>query len=286
MRRIAVVGDLVLDVSAEGSRVPDTDSLGRVASHPGGSGANFAVWAARLGRPVRFAGRVGDDLIGRALVADLLGEGVEAHVALDPGRPTTCILVWTSGSQRDMIVGEGATHFQESLPPGFLDGCSWLHLTGYSFFWPGPEQVARKALALSRERGIPVSLDPSSAGLMQQQKLDVQADLFLPNYEEGALLTGITDPLAVAKSLARDFPLVGLKLGPQGAVVASWRGAHYIAPADHGPATDPTGAGDAWDAALVTHLADRELESLVAAAIQANDLAARVVTHPGARPRF
>lgn len=286
VKRIAVIGDLVLDVVAQGARTPDTDSLGQVAAFPGGSAANFAVWAARLGRPVRFAGRVGADMIGRALVADLQAEGVEAHVAQDASRPTTCILVWSDGRQRDMIVGEGATHFQQGLPDGFLADCGWLHLTGYSFFWPGPEQVARQALAVAQEAGVPVSLDPSSAGLLRDRGgMEVPATLLLPNYEEGALLTGHSDPLVIARSLSRDFPLVGLKLGANGAVVASWRGAHYVAPADHGAAVDPTGAGDSWDATVVAHLEDLELESLLAAAVKANDLAARVVTRAGARPR-
>ena len=84
MRHLFTFGDLVLDVVATAAWArwnPTPTRPGEVRSAPGGSAANFAVWTRRLGSPVCFATRVGDDLLGRALVADMREEGVEVHAA-------------------------------------------------------------------------------------------------------------------------------------------------------------------------------------------------------------
>lgn len=131
-------GDLVLDVIAqsESHLEHDTDTPGEVRSAPGGSDANFATWYARLGGSCRFAGRVGDDLLGRALRDHLQAEGVEPFITLDPQHPTAVLVLFTQGSQRHMMVPSGASHFLEpvDLPESAIRSAGWLHITGYSFF--------------------------------------------------------------------------------------------------------------------------------------------------------
>ncbi|HLO02573.1 MAG TPA: carbohydrate kinase family protein, partial [Symbiobacteriaceae bacterium] len=116
-------GDLVFDVvvRVEGALEPDTDVPGEVRPGPGGSAANLAVWSARLARSagsggavrlarpaVRFVARVGDDMLGHALAADLQAEGVEPLLAFDPVYPTPVLVLMAEGTQRHMVVPEGA----------------------------------------------------------------------------------------------------------------------------------------------------------------------------------
>src|SRR4051812_28909368 len=71
----------------------------------GGMAANASVAVARLGGTAEFWGRVGDDWLGEAIVAELAGEGVGvAHVKRLPDcrSPAAAILI-TPGGERAVI---------------------------------------------------------------------------------------------------------------------------------------------------------------------------------------
>ncbi|MFZ5823166.1 MAG: carbohydrate kinase family protein [Bacillota bacterium] len=289
MKPLFTFGDLVLDVvaSVESALDRDTDTPGEVRSAPGGSAANFAVWTARLGSPVRFAGRVGDDLLGRALAADMEREGVACRIAFDPVHPTAVLVLFSEGSQRHMMVPRGANHHLDAvdIDADDLRTAGWLHVTGYSFFWEAPRRAAARAIDLAREAGLPISLDPSSAGFIRRHGLAVPAGLklLLPNREEALALTGLADVEAAARALAAQAETVAVKLGGEGALLAHEGRLVHVEPAPlDGPVVDATGAGDAWGAAFIHGL--RTGLAPLDAARAANRLGARIVTRVGARP--
>ena len=94
-RQIISVGDLVWDVltKPDSQLLPGGDTTGRIALAPGGSAANLATWVARSGMPSSFVGKVGVDILGDLLIADLEREGVTAHLQRDPAYDTGVILV-------------------------------------------------------------------------------------------------------------------------------------------------------------------------------------------------
>jgi len=288
---LLTLGDLVMDVVArvDGALDPDTDTPAEVRSAPGGSAANFAAWTVRLGGAARFVGRVGADLLGRALLSDLVAEGVQCHVSLDATRPTAVLVLFAEGSRRHMLVPDGANHYLDlpDLPEAAVRSAGWLHLTGYAYFWDGPARVAQRALELAAEAGVPVSLDPSSAGFIRRHGLAVppRTRLLLPNSDEAVALTGREDVEAAARQLGDSVELVAVKLGATGALLCQRGVVTRVPPAlPTGPVIDTTGAGDAWGAAFVHGL--RRGREPIAAAHAANRLAAQVVTQLGARPSF
>lgn len=297
MQPLLTFGDLVLDVIArvDSELDRDTDTPGEVRSAPGGSAANFAVWHARLGGPTRFAGRVGDDLLGRALRTDMQAEGIDAHIALDPVHPTAVLVLFSQGEQRHMMVPAGANHHLQpaDVPAELIRSAGWLHVTGYSYFWAETARTAAHAVALAREASIPISFDPSSAGLARRRGLAIPegVQVLLANREEALLLSGCRSPEAAARKLAKDIALVAVKLGGEGALICQGGAGgttggepvHLPAADPGGPVLDTTGAGDAWGAAFV--LALRLGRSPLEAAAAANRLAARVVAQVGARPQ-
>jgi sugar/nucleoside kinase (ribokinase family) len=158
---IVVVGDLMVDVVAAlpGELARGSDTPARISHSQGGSGANVAAWLAAAGADVAFAGRAGADPLGDAALAALAG--VELAVERDPERPTgTCIVLVHPGGERTMIPDAGANEALElvELPAG-----EHLHLTGYALLRESSRPAALRALALARERGMTVSVDPSSA---------------------------------------------------------------------------------------------------------------------------
>ena len=85
---ILVLGDIAVDIVSH-LRSPllrGSDAAAEVRLMPGGSGANVAVWLARGGRAVTFAGRVGDDAFGRWLADDSAARRRRAGAGGRPGR--------------------------------------------------------------------------------------------------------------------------------------------------------------------------------------------------------
>lgn len=79
-RPIIVMGSLNRDLRVEITQFPATGETilaSKIASQPGGKGANQAVAAAMLGAPVIMVGCVGDDEAGRCLLSKLAARGID-----------------------------------------------------------------------------------------------------------------------------------------------------------------------------------------------------------------
>jgi sugar/nucleoside kinase (ribokinase family) len=290
--RVVVVGDLIYDLIArtEGPVAFGTDTFAPIQAVAGGSGANAAAWLASLGIETHFVGRVGDDVIGEALVAELERSGVTAHLARDPSLGTGKVFVLVDGAgERTMITdrGAGETLRPEDLPRALFDG-GHLHLSGYTFSGGSRRETALEALRLAREAGMSVSVDPSSVPLLKavgpERFLEWTrgADLCFPNLEEGSLLGGEGDPDRVADRLLDHYPGVVLKLGAAGALYAGADGERARLPAEPGRVADTTGAGDALCAGF---LAAWLSGAPPAAALRRGvEVAAWAVERLGARP--
>jgi len=73
-----------------------------------------------------------------------------------------------------------------------------------------------------------------------------------PNLDEGRLLTGRDEPEAIVTVLLETYPLVALKLGAAGALVAAADGRRVPMAAQPAEVVDSTGAGDAFCAGFLT----------------------------------
>lgn len=286
----------------------DSDSRARIIPSAGGSAANLAVWAARAGVEVAFFGQAGDDPVGRQLKADLAAAGV----AVDPPlgnfqfsseAPTGIIIVNVEGNARTMVTDRGAnlTVPADLVAEEALVHSGWLHLTGYSFFEPAPRAAALAALAACRRRGLPFSIDPSSYRLIRDYGSDrfleevYGATVVFPNLDEARELVG--EPVAhgsaqaLARSLARRFPVVALKTGAEGCVVAAGDRVETVPPARPPASIDPTGAGDAFAAGFLKVLLATgqshgwAFEELLEAATAGSVLAAQAVAVVGGQGR-
>ncbi|BFP56011.1 PfkB family carbohydrate kinase [Streptomyces griseus] len=263
---LLVVGDVVTDVVARyGSALAHgTDTAARIRTVPGGAGANVACWAARSGCPdVRLLARAGAesaDWHRRALER----AGVRAFLAVDDELPTaTVIALVDEAAERTFLTDGGAVLrlAAEDFAPSMLDGVGRLHLSGYLLFAATSRAAALLALRTAVERGVPVSVDPASAGFLGKLgpkrflEFAEGAELLLPNADEARLLTGLPGPEAAAAELSRWFPRVVVTLGARGAVVAARGEVTGRAPAP--PVREPvdsTGAGDAFTGGFLAAL--------------------------------
>ncbi|MDT0569224.1 PfkB family carbohydrate kinase [Streptomyces sp. DSM 3412] len=292
---LLVVGDVVTDVVARhrGPLATGTDTASTIRTLPGGAGANVACWAAHRGcADVRLLGRVGTD--GAAWhERELRASGVRPHLVVDPEAATgtvICLVDTGAKAERTFLTDSGAALRlnPDDWSPALLDGVARLHLSGYLFFAEPSRALVSVALESSRARGVPVSVDPASAGFLTRLGVDrfltlvEGVDVLLPSRDEAHLLTGLPDPADAAAKLSRLVPLVVAKQGADGALVA--REGRVVSRIPAAPATprDTTGAGDAFTGAfLAALLAGADAEG---AAAEGCGAGARAVEKVGGRP--
>jgi sugar/nucleoside kinase (ribokinase family) len=291
-RRIVVVGDIVNDIVVvpRGAMRTDTDTDARIQPRPGGSAANTAAWAGSVGAAVDFVGSCGSaDADQHAEI--LRQSGVTPHLHVEPGMPTGAIVLLVEGQSRSMFTDRGANAAlrAESLTDAMLDDAGVLHVSGYTITKDNSRGAPLKMIAHARERGVVVSVDPSSTGYLADYGVErflddlVDVEVLFPNLAEGELLTGETDPLRIGAKLLERFPLVALKRGKYGATLFRRELPPLEVPA---PRVDnfvePTGAGDAFAAGFLARwVQDHDAE---AATRDAVNVAARAVMLVGGRP--
>ncbi len=286
---VLVVGDVMTDVIVrpEGPVAKGSDRRAKIAFRPGGSAANQAAWLASFGVKVDFVARVGAADV-QSETARLAAIGVMAHLAgdaeLDTGR---LIALVDPDGERSFLTDRGANEALEAsdISDALIAGAALIHLSGYSFFAPGPRTAV---LDVMRRAGLkPVSVDPASAEFLREAGAGNflawtrDASILFPNAEEAAILAGSDDPETQCARLAAVYPLVVVKRGAAGCEAAAGARRWWVA-APKVDAIDTTGAGDAFVAAfLADRLAGADIEAALARGAAAGALASTVV---GGRP--
>jgi ribokinase len=261
---VLAVGDVNPDLLVTGDAVPrfgqaEQDVATRLTL--GGSAAIFAAGAARLGLRTAIAAATGDDELGRAARALLVGRGVDVSALRTlPARTTGLSILLQHGDDRAILTDRGAIAALdvEQVAGSIPAGVRHVHLASV-FLVPGLERDGGALLAAARRAGATVSVDtnydPSERFAAPPWLRD--ADVLLPNETEALALAGRTDGdvLAAARDLAAGGALVAVKRGARGALAV--RGAEVVeAAAPPVDAVDAVGAGDGFDAGLVHALLD------------------------------
>ena len=287
------IGDVMLDIYMEepSELNKDTDTPGNTGLNWGGSAANFAVWAARLGLGSAISGRVGMDFVGDAAISDFQREGVLPLLARDPVAPTGTVVVRSrGGSGREMICDRkaNAAFSPADLPFDVISKAEWVHISGYTAIEATPRAAVKAAIEAASACGAFISVDPGSCSLIGNMGVErfmeavCGATLIMPNLEEAELLTGEEDAQRMLDALLQSFPYAVIKLGAEGAVYASREGERGKKAAFTADAIDVNGAGDSFAAAFVAeYLAGGDMGRAAEAGCA---LAALVVGSRGARP--
>ncbi len=295
MKPLLCVGDLNWDVLAKPDHIllPGGDTTGRVQLAHGGSSANVAVWARRVGMETGFLGKIGRDQFGEFAVSKLIEEGVTPHVLHSASSPTGVILVLIDQrGQRSMLTAQGADFelLPEELPLTTIQTSSHVHITAWSLFTNPPRAAALEAGRVGTAAGASVSLDPGSYQMIREMGREefkrvthaLSVDIMFPNLEEGRALTGLQEPQTVLERLAEEYPqtLICLKLDKDGVLVRDGN-TIFAVPATRDTVVDATGAGDSFCGAFLGHyLRSKDAQR---AAMLAVNVAGWVVSVFGAR---
>lgn len=295
-KALLVVGDVVTDVVARHGAplAHGTDTAAEIRTLPGGAGANVACWAARSGcADVRLLARVGTE--AQDWHRQRLGvAGVRARLVIDDAAPTaTVVSLVDASAERTFLTDSGAALRLSAADwsPALLEGAGRLHISGYLFFAEASRAAAAAAMRSAGELGVPVSVDPASAGFLKELGADrflevagatAGTETLLPNADEACLLASLSDPARAAEALSRRLPVVVVTLGADGALVAEHGAVTARVAAPRVRAVDSTGAGDAFAGAyLAGLLAGLTPAEAAVAGCAAGSLA---VTRVGGRP--
>jgi ribokinase len=294
---LCVLGDFAWDVLIRTNTelLRGGDTFGEVALLPGGSGANVAVWASRCGTPTHFIGKVGRDRMGQLAIDDLDQEHVAHDLIESDANLTGSVAVFVDHTgERSMVSGHGADFYllPSEIPRATIASARHLHLTAWSFFTDPPRSAARSAASIAREAGASLSLDPGSFQMIAEMGVDhflsvttdLGVDVFFPNKEEGAVLTGEDEPDAIASALGDLYPdaMIVLKLDADGALVRERGVSTPVEPVGADRLVDATGAGDSFAGAFLACWLSGAQPAV--AAKFANRISAWVIQRPGARP--
>ena len=269
-----VCGEALMDVFAAG----DTPTGVALDARVGGSPFNVALGLARLAQPVAFFAAVSRGFLGERLMQALQAEGVHTAAVARVDAPTTISLIGVDaqGVPSYAFYGEGGADRQ--LAPAALEALPAairaIHFGSYATVVE-PIASTLRALAEREHARTVIAYDPNI-------RLTVEPDLarwrgtlqwMLPRThllkisdEDLSLLMPQSSPSQFAsQALAQGVKLVVVTRGAEGA--SAWTAASQV---DVAPVAvtviDTVGAGDTFQAALLTWLAEQDCLSIQALA--------------------
>jgi sugar/nucleoside kinase (ribokinase family) len=233
----------------------------------GGCAANTAACLRRLGRRVGVVGKIGLDILGDFVLRDLHRHGIETSaVCRSATHPTSnTYIINVRGDDRRYIhcIGANADFRAADVPLSAFQGARALYVGGY-LLMPGFGQADLTRLFRdAKSLGLITVLDVvvnsgSGVSLEHVQEVLPFTDLFLPNDDEGRVLTGKTDPLDQAEIFSAVNPncRVVITMGRRGAL-ARHQGRTFRAGTFQVQSVDESGAGDAFTAGFITAMLEQ-----------------------------
>jgi sugar/nucleoside kinase (ribokinase family) len=260
MKRVVIAGEINVDLIFAG--LPAMPQLGRetlaqtYAQCAGSSSMILALGLARLGDPVRFAGRCGDDSFGRFCVDALRERGVDTQSIIADGALRTGVTVAISThGDRALLTWPGAIAELAAgdVNDAVLAGAQHLHVSSYYLQTKLRPQLG-ELFARARAAGLTTSLDPGSDPEERwgREIFDVlrHVDLFLPNESEARALTGANTPEDALRALDNGVTRTVVKAGSRGAFALE-QSQIVFAPAYVAQPVDTTGAGDSFNSGFL-----------------------------------
>ncbi len=252
---ICVLGDAHLDVvvAMSGPLTEETDTPVTTHFGVGGQAANVAAWVTALGGRSRLIAARGTDLGAGLVSAELERRGVELAGPVLPGSTGVVVSLSSAGRLRSMLTdrGVGTSLSGDDIRADWLDGCDWLHLSGYALAHEPMRTAAVAVAEAAIRRGARLAVDLSSTAMIESfgvasfRKLiaSIRPDVVFGTEAEAALLgqDGLDGGLVSDGQLSHGTLIV--KLGAEGVRVA---GRQF--PAAPTVPVDSTGAGDAFAA--------------------------------------
>jgi len=228
----------------------------------GGCASNAGLDLAKLGLRVGVSGCVGDDVFGRFILDTLRSGGVDVSgIHPIPGAGTaSSMVINVTGQDRRFISTPGAnTRFTVGhIPPDWVRQAKVFYVGGY-LMMPGLEtdefaELFRTARAAGAKTVLDVVLFGGEHYWETLTKILPETDVFLPNNDEAAIITGVADSLQQAERFRQaGAKTVVITEGRRGSLLVTdnLRLRCGVYPVEF---VGGTGSGDAFDAGYIAGL--------------------------------
>ncbi|MBI3839636.1 MAG: carbohydrate kinase family protein [Planctomycetia bacterium] len=260
------VGILVADHLCDPiERIPTAGELiicPRLPLSIGGCASNTAVDLARLGVRAGVVGCVGQDYFGRFIIDTLAAAGIDVRDIrqLADTETSGTLIINVRGEDRRFIHAAGANARLEAahIPLDRVRGTKVLYVGGYLLMPALEGEPLASLFRQARAAGVKTVLDiviPRPGDHWRKlESVLAETDVFLPNHDEAASLTGFDDPVKQAQRfVSAGAGAVVITCGGEGSVAVSGK-ERLRAPAHRLEYKGGTGAGDAFDAGFITGL--------------------------------
>jgi 2-dehydro-3-deoxygluconokinase len=234
----------------------------------GGDTCNAAVAARRQGARVAYITALGRDTAGERFMQLWRDEGVDASaVRRSQSHPTAVYFVTHGAAGHEFLYyrhdSAAARLGPDDVPEALIAGARIFFASGISQgISASAADAVFHAIDIGRRHGVRIAYDtnyrprlwpPARAAAIIHAAI-AQSDIALPGLDDAKILTGLSDPDAIADFYLRLGPeIVALKLGDAGALIATPRGRTRLPPFPCSP-VDATGAGDAFCGSFLARL--------------------------------
>jgi len=261
-KALTVIGDAFIDIVVPINKFAKEGAFNTHISFEYGGTANVVVWANRLGVKSIFAGKIGNDVLGRTFKENLSKEGVKDLCIIDKHFPTgICICLVYRDGHRMMITNRGANDNLsvsdiKKIENRLLEG-NIIFLTGYSLISEKTSKAIFYIAKKAKKNDKLICFNPGSPNIINGTFLEIlkkYCDILILNYEEAKSLSGKKTVNDILERLKKLVSLIVLTLGEGGSI--TWNEGEIIK--THAvkvkKVVDTTGAGDAFSAGFLVGL--------------------------------
>ncbi len=267
MYDVVALGELLIDFAPQSV---DQEGYPTLAAHPGGAPGNFLAALSKYGCRTAMIGKVGDDVFGRLLIGTLQKAGIETGgIRIDPEVFTTLAFVsLDEHGNRDFSFarkpGADTCLKPEEINGDLISSSRVFHFGTLSLTDEPAAAATRRAVAVAKEKGLLISLDPNLRKPLWRREEDAkaaiewslrQADIVKISDEEIAWLWGIS-PEEGAQKVLKEYgaSLVYATLGPKGCHAATGNARVTVDSPSGIRVLDTTGAGDIFGGSAMSRL--------------------------------
>jgi len=258
---ITVIGDLIVDIYLDLPEMPKPEATiipRKIEMHVGGNG-NFIVVASRLGLSVKVVDCIGNDSYGEYIRKVLLSEGVDMHnLIIRDGETRVCLVLIHNGLKSFIALFSRNTVVLEPdiIEEDMIEGEA-IYISGYTLanvLGRQEDCAVYKAVEIAHKKGMNILFDASPLVSYIQHDLLLKVlkltNILFLNVDELRKMTGVNSIYSALEKLKNKVGgIIVVKRGDKGAIVYD-NGIVIRAKAIKCHTVDPTGAGDAFNAAF------------------------------------
>ncbi len=266
-RQVLVLGDINLDVIVMVDRLPglgEDVEVKEVIEHIGGSATTTSIYLSLLGIKTILIGSIGSDDVGRKLLEELKGYGVDTSCIARTNHPTGRVFVIDLGYDRAMMSYRGANVYLNNDyincdVEKLLNKSTLIHISGYALLRNPQKSTTVSIARLAKSNGVEVSFDPGPLLVVKDREstlrfIEEYVDLLLLNELEFKSLFGLEAINRVSLEEIMDnysLKVLVVKRGSKGSIAIDASSIVECIPRATSSARLSVGAGDSFNAGFL-----------------------------------